>query len=144
VTNQVQGPRRRRHQTPAELWARAEAEAKRRELEDTLAFQIKVMQLPLPEREYRFDPDRLWRLDFAWVPFKLAAEVEGLVPSWLSPQGGRHQRIAGYEGDIEKYNAAAAAGWKVLRFSSTHVVRGEAIRRLEDALRAAAGMGPGR
>ena len=133
MTDQLPGPRRRRHLTPAaELWAREEAAAKRRALEERLALQIKSLGLPIPEREYRFDPIRLWRFDFAFSAFKLAVEVEGLT--W---EGGRHQRIAGYESDLDKYNAAAAAGWQVLRFTATHVRSGAGIRKIEDALNSA-------
>jgi very-short-patch-repair endonuclease len=133
MTEQLPGPRRRRHQTPAELWAREEAAAKRRELEDRLAFQIKALGLPLPLREFRFDKIRLWRFDFAWPDFGLAVEVEGAV--WT---GGRHTRGAGFEHDVDKYNSAACLGWQVLRFTATHVRTGAAVRRIEDALTAAA------
>lgn len=128
------GPRRRRHLSVAEWLAREEAAAKRRALEDRLAFQMKAFGLKEPAaREYRFDPLRRWRFDFAWPEYHLAVEVEGLI--WT---GGRHQRIAGFEADTEKYNAAAAAGWTVLRFTGTHVRSGAAVRRIEDALTAAA------
>lgn len=133
MTEQLPGPRRRHHLTMGEIVAREEAAAKRRALEDRLAQHIKAMQLPIPEREYRFDPVRRWRFDFCWPAFRLAVEVEGLTPA-----GGHHQRMAGYEGDLDKYNAAAAAGWQVLRFTGTHVRTGAAIRRIEDALIAAA------
>jgi len=133
VTDQLPGPRRRRHLSVAEWLAREEAAAKRRALEDRLAFQMKAWGLPEPEREYRFDPTRRWRFDFAWPQYKLAVEVEGVT--WA---GGRHQRVSGYEADAEKYNAAAAAGWKVLRFTGTHVRSAAAVRRIEDALNAAA------
>jgi hypothetical protein len=134
MTDQPPGPRsRHRRLTPAELWARENAAAKRRALEDRLAFQIQAFGLPIPEREYRFDQVRRWRFDFAWPTFKLAIEVEGLT--W---EVGRHQRVAGYEADLDKYNAAAAAGWQVLRFTATHVRSGAGIRKIEDALRAAA------
>jgi very-short-patch-repair endonuclease len=132
MTDQLLGRRRPRHSSAAELWAREEAAAKRRALEDRLALHIKSFGLPIPEREYRFDEVRRWRFDFCWPEFKLAVEVEGLLP-----EGGRHQRMAGYEKDLDKLNAAAAAGWQVLRFTGTHVRTGAAVRRIEDALKAA-------
>lgn len=104
-------------------------------LEDRLAFQIKAFGLPEPEREYRFHPERKWRFDFAWPAYMLAAEIEGLVPTWKTPGGGRHQRIGGYEDDLVKYNAAAALGWKVLRFGRSHVLSVYAIRTLEDSIK---------
>lgn len=81
-----------------------------------LETRIKQLGLPKPEREYRFCPDRRWRLDFAWPDRKLAVEVEGAV--WAS---GRHTRGSGYVGDLEKYNRAAVDGWTVLRFTTEDV-----------------------
>lgn len=42
----------------------------------------------------------------------IAVEIEGGV--WT---GGRHTSGSGFLGDMEKYNEAAAAGWRVLRFT---------------------------
>lgn len=64
-----------------------------------------------PVREYRFDPVRRWRFDFAWPAQRVAVEVEG--NAWHVRGGGRHMQDA----DLEKYNAAAFAGWRVFRFS---------------------------
>jgi hypothetical protein len=60
-----------------------------------------------PAREYKFHPDRRWRFDFAWPDLKLAVEIEGQ---------GRHQTFIGFRRDCDKYNAALALGWRVLRF----------------------------
>ena len=111
------------------LWAKAEGEARRKGLEDLLAWHIKTWGLPRPEREHRFDPVRQWRFDFAWPPFMVAAEVEGTTPS-----GGRHQRQQGFERDAEKYAAAALAGWTVLRFTGRMVRSAYAIRAIQVAL----------
>lgn len=122
--------------SPAELWAREEAAARRHALEDRLAQHIKAWGLPTPEREYRFDPVRLWLLDFAWPAFKLAVEVEGLTYA-----GGRHQRIAGFEKDEEKYNALELAGWTLLRFSGRTIRSAFAVRTIQVALEQAAKTG---
>lgn len=61
-------------------------------------------------QEHKFHPSRKWRFDFAWVPEKVALEVEGGVF-----QIGRHNRPGGFIGDCEKYNEAAVAGWTVIR-----------------------------
>ncbi len=122
-----------REPSPAEIWAREEATARRRALEDLLAWHIKTWGLPIPEREYRFDPVRHWRIDFAWPPFKLAVEVEGLTYA-----GGRHQRIQGFEKDEEKYNALQLAGWTLLRFSSRAIRSAFAVRAIQVALEQAA------
>ena len=64
-------------------------------------------------REYRFHPTRRWRFDCAWPDQLVAVEMEGGV--WTR---GRHTRPVGYQKDIEKYNAAAIAGWRVLQFAA--------------------------
>ena len=86
--------------------------------EATLELQFKVdpiMQRAAygkPVREYKFDKSRNWRFDFAWPPLHFAVEVEG-----LTHEGGRHQRIDGFEKDLEKYQAAMMQGWTVYRVS---------------------------
>ena len=79
--------------------------------------------------EYRFDPVRRWRLDFAFPDKRLAVEVEG--GTWIH---GRHNRGAGMEKDIEKYNALALAGWRLLRFTGRMIKSGEAIDTIKAAL----------
>jgi very-short-patch-repair endonuclease len=63
-----------------------------------------------PEEEFRFDPVRRWRFDFAWPEKRVAVEIDG--GQWL-PNGGRHSR----DSDRAKLNRAAVMGWRVLRFS---------------------------
>ena len=67
-------------------------------------------RLPQPVTEHRFHPERKWRFDYAWPDAKVALEVEGGV--WT---GGRLTSSAGFLKDMEKYNAAARLGWRVLR-----------------------------
>lgn len=99
------------------------------ELERTLAFHLKAHRLPEPLREYRFAPPRNWRFDFAWPEQMLAVEVEG--GTW---NGGRHTRGDGFERDCTKYNEAALAGWRLLRFTTSMVTDGRAIAVIERAL----------
>lgn len=105
-------------------------EAKMSKGEETFMLHCRVHGLR-PEREYRFDPVRRWRVDFAFPEAKLAIEVEGGV--W---QGGRHVRGAGYSKDLEKYNALTQAGWRLLRYTTGMVSSGEAINGVLAAIRA--------
>ena len=119
------------------LTKRAKAPAKRRDssLELQLALQLDAMAASQDadasffnryHREYKFDLKRRWRFDFAWLTEAIAVEVEG--GHWA---GGRHTRGSGFDADCEKYAAAAAAGWAVLRVTSTHIKSGEAIKWLK-------------
>lgn len=79
---------------------------------DTLLKQLHP-NMPEPEREYRFLPDRKWRFDRAWPDVALAVEIEG--GTWMM---GRHSREPGYSKDCEKYNMAAMHGWRVFRLTA--------------------------
>jgi very-short-patch-repair endonuclease len=78
-------------------------------------------------REHRFHPTRRWRFDLAWPDRKLAVEVDG--GQWMAG-GGRHNSDA----DREKLNAAAIAGWRVLRYSPRQL---DDIMRVIEEIRAA-------
>jgi len=99
------------------------------DLEDQLLFQIRVFQLPTPEREYRFKDGRRWRFDLAFPFHRLAVEVEG--GTWVS---GRHTRGSGFEKDCEKYAEAAILGWRTIRVTGNMIKDGRAIRYIERAL----------
>ena len=64
------------------------------------------------EKEWRFHPVRKWRFDYSIPKYKIAIEIDGGVWTY-----GRHNRSAGYLADMEKFNAAAALGWVVLKFT---------------------------
>ncbi|MBJ9984455.1 DUF559 domain-containing protein [Acinetobacter sp. S40] len=97
--------------------------------EVTLARHLKVLKIGF-EQEYKFHPERNWRADFLITGTNILIEVEGGIWS-----GGRHTRAKGYLGDMEKYNAAAVLGFKVLRFSTQQVKSGLAIKQIEDLVR---------
>lgn len=65
--------------------------------------------LPAPVLEYQFHPTRKWRFDAAWLREKIALEVNG--GAYI---GGRHNSAEGSHRDMEKFNEAAIAGWRVL------------------------------
>jgi len=99
--------------------------------EEYMALQLKSCKLPAPEREYRFNPGRDWRFDFAWPKGarKIALEVEG--GTW---SGGRHTRGGGYESDCIKYSTAAVEGWCVIRATTGMVKDLRALALVERAL----------
>jgi very-short-patch-repair endonuclease len=104
--------------------------AKRQELEDELAFQMKALGLPAPERQFKFHPTRKWAFDFCWTGLMLALEVDGATWS-----GGRHVRGEGVENDCEKVCAAVALGYRVLRVTGNQVRSGAAVGWIEECLR---------
>jgi very-short-patch-repair endonuclease len=93
----------------------------RSKLEILFGLHVASLGVPMPEREYKFHPIRKWRVDFAWPGLKLAVEIEGGI--WTR---GRHTRGVGVLGDMEKYNALASMGWRLLRFDGDAVMSGRA------------------
>lgn len=86
-----------------------------RDLEGEFLRLLSTVDTSLAEsvvREHRFHPKRKWPFDFAWLDLMVAVEIEG--GHWH----GRHTRGKGFVDDCEKYNAATALGWRVLRFTS--------------------------
>jgi len=99
---------------------------------------------PYPKREHQFHPTRKWRFDFAWEAERVAVELEGGVFSFpvtcdfcgrhvyrknkrtqrmerVYAAMGRHTRGAGVHADADKYNAGAALGWRILRYTAKHL-----------------------
>lgn len=78
--------------------------------------------LPKPVPEYRFDPERKWRFDFAWPDAsigKWGSENCELRPLALEVNGGifsagAHVRGAALMREYEKLNRAAVLGWRIL------------------------------
>lgn len=97
--------------------------------EVTLARDLRAVKINF-EQEYKFHADRNWRADFLITGTKILIEVEGGIWS-----GGRHTRGKGFIADMEKYNAAAILGFKVLRFDTQQVKSGLAIKQIENLVR---------
>jgi very-short-patch-repair endonuclease len=97
---------------------------------DQFSITAQAVGCERPVQEYRFHPERKWRFDYAWVEAKVAVEVEGGAYT-----GGRHTRGRGFINDMEKYNAAAAAGWCVLRFTPSQLHEASTYDMIVDAIR---------
>ena len=115
---------------PAADYARLARSANQNQATATLLRDIRLSELPEPEREYKFHAVRGWRFDLCWASFRVAVEVEG--GTW---KNGRHNRGQGYEDDCVKYNEAALAGWTLLRFTTSQITRGEAVEYIKRALK---------
>ena len=90
--------------------------------------QILLAEIGTFEPEFRFCPPRRWRFDFANAERKIAVEIEG--GTW---SGGSHTRGKGFEKNCEKYNEAVLLGWRVYRFTSGMLERGELSRVIRRA-----------
>ena len=79
--------------------------------------------------EHRFHPTRMWRFDYAIPEHRIAIEIDGGV--W---QIGRHNRPKGYIADLDKFNHAAALGWRVLKFTPQQKLTTKALRLIREAV----------
>lgn len=100
-------------------------------LEEEFALILRAFGLPKPERQHKFDANRNWRFDFAWVDQLVAVEIEGGI--WSRGKSG-HTSGSGITRDAEKSNAAQLQGWLVLRFVESHLKDGSAIAWTRQAL----------
>lgn len=105
--------------------------------------QCALAGLPVPQPEYHFarelpldtlralgqDKPRQWAVDWAFVPQRLAVEVEGGYAI-----AGRHTSVKGFLADLEKYAVLACLGWRLLRVTPRQVASGEALTWIERAL----------
>lgn len=93
--------------------------------------------LRLPEREFLFNPPRLWRFDFAWtwgvscVRGGVALEIQGGA---FKQGGGGHNRGAAYVRDIYRLSVAASLGWFVIQRTPKDLLTMETVRLLKGAM----------
>ena len=80
-------------------------------LEYLLSMHIAELDIPQPQKQYIFHPERNWKLDFAWPEYKLALELEG----W------GHRTKKRFDEDIIKYNELSLMGWCLLRVNTDMV-----------------------
>jgi very-short-patch-repair endonuclease len=83
----------------------------RTKLEDSFFEELNLFRAPLPQRQFKFRPDRNWSFDFAWPEKRFAVEVMGGIYI-----GKGHSRGARIEEDHDKQNEAVMWGWRVLKF----------------------------
>lgn len=107
------------------------------DLERALAFQIRAKGLPKPLTEFQAIEGRKYRWDFAWL--NLAGPVSDGLGLLVEVQGGiwtkgGHNTGTGMLRDMEKNNAAVLEGWRVLYIAREHIVSGEALGWIEEAL----------
>lgn len=107
--------------------------SKRSEAQIWLEDYLRERYGELVAAEHMFHPTRKWRFDAAVQSCKFAFEIEG-VGRTQDGKFGRHQTIGGFIADMEKYNAAAALGWKVFRFTTQQVLKGAAKKFIEENL----------
>jgi very-short-patch-repair endonuclease len=98
------------------------------EAEMTLAYQCAADGIQF-QQEYRFNPQRRYRLDLAIPPLKLGIEIDGAIFSQ-----GAHSRPLGILRDMEKANLLVLSGWRVLRYTPAQVKAGEAIDGLKQLI----------
>ena len=81
-------------------------------------------KLWIPQLLFAREHNREWRLDFALPEIKLGLEVDGGI--WQKG-GGYHSHPTGIIANMEKKNAAALLGWRVLCFTPEQVMAGVAF-----------------
>lgn len=99
--------------------------------EEVLAHQLTQAGVRGVQREYRAVPGRRWRWDFAIPSHRLLVEVQGAV--W---KFGAHTSGVGVTRDCEKLSNAVALGWSQLSVTTSHVLKGEAISWITQAIQA--------
>lgn len=127
--------------------ARRRATTSSNEKADALAKVDEILGRVMPghavdPEHYFVKPWRGWRFDRALVGVKIALEYEGGIfgkggtrrrcPTCKRAEGGAHSSVTGIVRDIDKYNAAIALGWRVLRANPLNLKDGsfEAALRL--------------
>lgn len=93
-------------------------------IEALLAFQIRALKLPAPERQFKFMTGRKYTFDFCWPDRMLAVECQGMV----------HRIKDKWQRDLFKRAYALLDGWKVLEVGGDQVRSGVAIQWIERLL----------
>lgn len=96
-----------------------------------LVQQCKLVGLPPLEPEFYFARPRKFRADWRVKNLPVLIEYEGGI---FMPGKAGHSSVSGIMRDIEKLNMAAIAGYIVIRVTPKHVVSGEALQWIEQAV----------
>ena len=96
------------------------------ELEEDLSFKMVHANLPVFQRQYKFHPERNWKLDFYYAGWGI--EVQG--GGWVEGGGGHNRNALVMAKDYEKFNACHEIGIKLLLFTGEQVKDGRAIQQL--------------
>ncbi len=86
--------------------------------------------LPEPVPEFRFS-ERMFRLDFAWVPQRVGLECQGAL---FARVPGGHNRGAAIRKDHEKRNLLACMGWRILYCETESLCLTETAEMIRRAL----------
>lgn len=113
--------------------------APRQKSDAEILLEMHLKELGLnPIAEVRFEPNRNWRFDYLVPGVEkyrwsrgFAIEIEGGV--W-EQGGGGHNRARAFIDDMEKYNHAAARGFKVFRFTPEQILKGVALEFIKKFL----------
>jgi hypothetical protein len=115
--------------------------AKAKRIQVSFLSRLNAEGLPEATPEHRFWQGRRFRFDYAWVDKKIALEVEGGLygngkncPRCKRPSAMGHTSVTGIRRDMEKYNEAAALGWRLIRVEPSKLESTETIELLKRLL----------
>jgi hypothetical protein len=120
----------------------SKTKAQKRELTITQKFlkRLRELNFPEPTLQIRFDKDRRWTFDLAWIHKNYPKYPYGAMVA-LEIQGrGRHQTAKGTREDYIKFNEAQTQGWIVIFATSDMLNNDEVIIQLFDALKLRGGI----
>lgn len=83
------------------------------------------------EREFVFAPPRKWRSDWLITGTKVLVEFEGGL---FAKNKIGHGNVGGILRDMTKANEAQLAGFILIRIAPNHVVSGQALKWVEQAI----------
>lgn len=108
------------------------------ELEVLLAWQMRALQIPEPEKQLMFAKEikRRWLFDFSWTALMLAVEVQG----GQHRSKGAHNTSAAMNRDCEKECASTLLGWTLVHVTGDQVRSGEAVTWIEKIIKMKGGM----